>query len=98
MEQAEEVTEPMARLPLGLHTEQSLHFADIHGYGSAMLTSGYVCRDLPDRLPPFAMWPVLPTSDYYGGSDAGRRHWRAARLGIPRPASHVHDDGLCEVV
>src|SRR5215831_14253948 len=21
-----------------------------------------------DHLPPFAMWPVFPTSDYYGGS------------------------------
>jgi hypothetical protein len=23
-----------------------------------------------DRLPPFALWPAFPASDYYGGSDA----------------------------
>jgi hypothetical protein len=97
-EQAKEVTELMVRFPLGLHTEQPLHFTDIHDYGSVMLASGYMGRDLPDRLPPFARWPAFPASDYSGGSDADQGHWRAARLGIPRPASHVHDDGLCEVV
>ena len=34
---------------------------------------GYLCIGLPDRLPPFAMWPALPTSDYYGGSDPSPR-------------------------
>jgi hypothetical protein len=24
----------------------------------------------PNNLPPFAMWPAFPTSDYYGGSVA----------------------------
>jgi hypothetical protein len=46
-----------------------LHFADIHGYDSAFLV-GYLCSDISDKLPPFALWPVFPSSDYYGGSDA----------------------------
>jgi hypothetical protein len=74
------------------------HFADIHGYGSATLTFGYLCIDTPDRLPPFALWPAFPTSDYYGGSDALANSRRTARLGKLAGASHVHDHGLCGVV
>ena len=35
-----------------------------------MLAFGYLCSGSPDRLPPFALWPAFPTSDYYGDSVA----------------------------
>src|SRR5262245_33790207 len=41
---------------------------------------GYLCSGTPDRLPPFAMWPAFPASDYYGGSDAPRFHRPTAGL------------------
>src|SRR4051812_18792575 len=89
-EQAEEVPEPVVRLPLGLHAEQPLHFTDIHGYDSATLASGYVCCDPPDRLPPFALWPAFPASDCRVGGGAPKR-WppSAAQTGravFPHPA------------
>ena len=74
-----------------------MHFADIHGSLSATLTPGYLCIGTPDRLPPFAVWLAFPTADYYGGTDADCGHRQTACLGIPRPASHVHTKGLCEV-
>jgi hypothetical protein len=47
-----------------------LHFIDFHGYIPATLAFDYLCSDVPNKLPPFALWPAFPTSDYYGGSDA----------------------------
>jgi hypothetical protein len=54
-EQAKEIPEPMARLSLGLQTEQPLHFADIHGYHSATWLLGYLCLGPSDELPPFPL-------------------------------------------
>lgn len=62
-----------------------------------MLAVGYICLGTPERLRPFAMWTAFPSSDYYGRSDAFNRHRLTARLGIRLEASHVHQDGLCEV-
>ena len=68
--QAKEIPEPMARLALGLQTEQPLPCAAIHGYHSATWLLGYLCLGPADELPPFPLWPAFPTSEYYGGSDA----------------------------
>jgi hypothetical protein len=97
-DQAEQVAELVARLPFGLRTEQPLHFTDIHGYDSATLAPGYLCSGTPDRLPPFALWPALPASDYYGGSDAPEVSLADCGPFRFTGASHVHLNGLCEEV
>jgi len=41
-----------------------------------------------DELPPFALWPAFPTSDYYGGSDAAEvspaDRWPPFHSSLPR--------------
>jgi hypothetical protein len=77
--------------------DQPLHFTDVHGYSSATLASGYLGSDPPDRLPPFAMRPAFPASDYYGGSDAP--FVSPAGCSPPCPgASHVHACAFDEVI
>jgi len=49
-----------------LQAELSLPFTDIAGY---ILPNSVNPPRNPDELPPFALWPAFPASDYYGGSD-----------------------------
>src|SRR5947207_244732 len=57
---------------------------------------GYLCSGRSIRLPPFALWPAFPTSDYYGGTVTAQVSPADSRLRF-RAASHVHDRGLCMV-
>jgi hypothetical protein len=59
-----------------------------------MLALGVMDPRNSNKLPPFAMWPVFPASDYYGGSDAAHGHWPTAGLGIPWAASCIAIDAL----
>jgi hypothetical protein len=58
-----------------------------------------LCVEAAILLGPFALWPALPASDYYGPSAPTQRHRPATRLpcGRQKPAardrwvgSHVH--------
>lgn len=51
----------------------------------------------PNKLPPFAMWPAFPASDYYGGSDSTQRLRLTASLGIRWVASCIAVDALKRV-
>src|SRR5215213_9135748 len=67
---------------------------------SSPATSWHYATSVAISLPPFAMWPAFPSSDYYGGSapcrarratvalPAGPR--AADRVGQARQGSHVH--------
>jgi hypothetical protein len=77
----------VARLPLGLATEQPLHFADVDGHGSTILALGYLCSGWIDGLPPFALWPAFPAPDYYGGTDA-------LQVSLPDCWGHPFQEGL----
>ena len=46
----------------------------------------------------FPIYTAFPCAEYYDGSDAVAGRWWTAHLGMPAAASHVHDDGRCEVV
>src|SRR5262249_49656329 len=59
-------------------------------------TEGYLNSRDVKPLPPLALWPALPTSDYYGGTATAQVSPAASRLRF-RAASHVHDRGLCTV-
>ena len=72
---------PQAELPLP--------FADVHENFIPRWHPATSAREVSGRLPPFALWPAFPTSDYYGGSDAPQVSPAGYRLRC-RGASHVH--------
>ncbi|MGH2733769.1 MAG: hypothetical protein ACRDJG_12695, partial [Actinomycetota bacterium] len=47
----------------------------------------------PSLLPPFALRPALPASDYYGGSAPPRGHRRTMRLPFAGRAGRAAGDG-----
>jgi hypothetical protein len=60
--------------------------------------SGYCLIQGAFPLPPFALWPAFPTSDYYEGSDSAQVSTADCWPASSRAVSHVHDVGLCEGV
>src|SRR5262249_40054634 len=83
---------PRVRLPLGLWPLPR-HFSRVVGEP----TRGYLSRGDVRPLPPLALWPAFPTSDYYGGSEPSQ----VSPVDYPlrfREASHVHQGRLCGVV
>src|SRR5262249_11229445 len=46
-------------------------------------TSWHSSSRSANSLPPFAMWPAFPTSDYYGGSAPAWRHQATTALPVP---------------
>ena len=84
---------PASRVPLALPPQGS---ATTRQYS---LATSSLCVDAAIPLGPFALWPVLPASDYYGPSAPTRRHQPATRLpcdprsghgGGHQVGSHVH--------
>jgi hypothetical protein len=53
---------------------------------------------IANPLPSFALWQAFPTSDYYDGSDASISPRWTTHLNILIEASHVHVDGLYDIV
>jgi hypothetical protein len=74
----------------------SLHFRSHGTFTALLLLVDYSAIFNP--LPSFAMWLAFPTSDYYDGSDSLSSHRLTAHLSILVRVSHVHVDGLSEIV
>jgi hypothetical protein len=66
------------------------------GQASQACTSDGVTAHLPLQVWPFPLYAAFPRSEYYGHADAPMVHCGTAPLRIG--ASHVHGDGLDEIV
>jgi hypothetical protein len=75
---------------------RSLHFRSHGTFTALLLLVDYSATFNP--LPSFALWLAFPTSDYYDGSDSLTSHRLTASLNILIRVSHVHVDGLYEIV
>ena len=71
-----------SRLPLRL-SPLPQHFSRVAGRPAW----GYVSSRDVRPLPPFALWPAFPASDYYGGSDA-------VQVSLPDCWEHLFQDSL----
>src|SRR5262249_39125801 len=61
--------------------------------GSEGRTPSGLAGGIPDRLPPFAVWPAFPAADYYDGSDAPQvspaDRWPPLQRGLSRSWSRT---------
>src|SRR5262245_31374424 len=79
---------PRPALPLGPY----LVFRS-SGIATTSCCTGLMVLRVALPLPPFALWPAFPTSDYYGGSDAAEvspvDRWPPFHSSLPRSCSRT---------